>query len=77
MALREGRRDEEAVRMKQAAKGRVVEWLEKLALPEQEQEHEQEKDPETEQDTTNSPAAEAEEPPGLNQSHVHQASSLS
>ena len=32
---RDGGRDEEAVRMKRAAKGRVAEWLEKLASPEQ------------------------------------------
>ena len=38
----EGGRDEETARMKRAAKGRVAEWLEKLASPEQEQEHEQE-----------------------------------
>ena len=59
----EGGRDEEAARMKRAAKGRVAEWLEKLASPEQEQEHEQEQGAEPEQDTTSSPAAEAEEPP--------------
>ena len=60
---REGGRDEEAARMKRAAKGRVAEWLEKLASPEQEQEHEREQDPEPEQDTTSAPAAESEEPP--------------
>ena len=60
---REGGRDEEATRMKRAAKGRIAEWLEKLASPEQEQEHEQEQDPEPEQDTTSSPTAEAEELP--------------
>ena len=55
----EGGRDEEAARMKRAAKGRVAEWLEKLASPEQEQEqeHEQEQDAEPTQSPSRTPRA--------------------
>ena len=53
----EGGRDEEAARMKWAAKGRVAEWLEKLASPEQEQEHEQEQDAEPTQSPSRTPRA--------------------
>ena len=53
---RDGGRDEEAVRMKRAAKGRVAEWLEKLASPEQEPEQEPKPEPELEPESASAPS---------------------
>ena len=60
---RDGGRDEEAVRMKRAAKGRVAEWLKKLASPEQEPEPEQEQDPKPEPEPELEPEPEPEPEP--------------
>ena len=53
---RDGGRGEEAVRMKRAAKGRVAEWLEKLASPEQEPEQEPKPEPEPEPESAPAPS---------------------